>query len=706
MQLNDLTTCGGCFTDENGAPVAGGLLACYIPGSSVLKALYAADGTQLANPAGIGSDGYLSTPAYLGSGVSELKLYAPNVPGAIYDPDDFPGSDWRLVRSWQVRGSNGSTALPGVGSVAELQAFDCSGLSAGAVVAVSGYYASGDCPTRLFTLRDGTATGNGGTIFPALGGGRYWEWEPQGAVDVRTFGAVPGSNEDSTPAFVSAAAYANSQNLDLWLLPGIYTASGASISVDGVKIEDGVSVLVEDAGETFALNIGKRFDIQLSSGFRHASSAGKVLLDFSGYTGSAPVRTLWNEGWDPSAVGSPANADDVVNWAPASGTLVVSGSVNLAQDVARIEIEAATPDIIAYDTATSTQRSVNIGEIVSAGGQAMLSYGTFTIGKAYASAMKVGRTCSVSAPVLVDADWTIGTSYPAPDYSGVTLCGVPGGGLVKVTTTSDIPSATIAGVNSETAIFGDVSGIYGTGAIVCADASKPVKAQHFATLDSKAVKLVAASNGGTCDLGGLTATLETPTSYRVENGSVAIPANTAWTTSANFKRCKVSIGSGVVFASLNPLDSISVEMVDCETDAQIVVSGLIQDFLLLRNTYTGAGSALDVSGVTSWAGTCRIAENQPVSFNKSPTTPYWPQTEGELRSGGSGALVDYTDASKGGDTAPLVAADSLRMGFASCTATACYALGITGGLRAQTYDGNAAGAGAIWSVRFNFTKLS
>ena len=130
------------------------------------------------------------------------------------------------------------------------------------------------------------------------------------------------------------------------------------------------------------------------------------------------------------------------------------------------------------------------------------------------------------------------------------------------------------------------------------------------------------------------------------------------------------------------------------------------DTLLLRNSFTGAGSALDASGVTSWTGKCRIAENMPVSFNKSPSTPYWPQTEGELRSGGSGAWVEYTDASKGGDTSPLVAADSLRVGFASCTATACYAVGITNGLRANTYDGNAAGSGAIWSIRFNFTKLS
>ena len=49
MQLNDLTTCGGLFTDETGKPLAGGLLACYLPGSSIFKALYAEDGECIAH---------------------------------------------------------------------------------------------------------------------------------------------------------------------------------------------------------------------------------------------------------------------------------------------------------------------------------------------------------------------------------------------------------------------------------------------------------------------------------------------------------------------------------------------------------------------------------------------------------------------------------------------------------------------------------
>lgn len=727
MQFNDLTTCGGLFTDEEGKPLAGGLLACYLPGSSIFKALYSEDGTLVSNPAGIGSDGYLETPAYLGEGVSELKLYAPNRPGAVYDPDDFPGSDWRLVRSWKVRGSGGAQTLPSVTSIADLRLLDCTQMAAGAVVAVSGYYTQGDSPSRLFTLKDGSATDNGGTIIAALGGGRYWEWEPEGDIDVRTFGAIPDGDRDNRPMLVAAATAASSRYSGIVVPAGVYKVSEGVVSCYGLRLRAGTSFLNDTAGTLFSLKPYEWIDIGLTAGANNAASVGKVLLDFTIYVGSAPVRSLWNENWAPGEVGPGGGCD--VNWAPASGTLVVSGPVNLAQDVARIEVEqGANPvtQIDAYDVATSTQRSVTIGELVSVGGRAELQYGTFAIGKTYTSAFVPGRSGAVTADVLVDADWAISTAIQGGGgwrrgYAGLTLYGVPGGGLVSVSTVSDAADVNIAGVVSEAPVFGTLS-FYQGGKLIASDPLKQPKAKHFSTIGDEAVRIVAAANGGFVDLEGKTyASGANPGSVEIQNGEVSFSDNlTIDTGSPTYRNCRLSFGSGVAFgqgafgiwtkptmASCEVSGTFSAKYLtanDCVFDTQLALTGDMGDVLLLRNSYTGAGAALDVSGVTSWAGKCRIAENNPVYFGNtpSPTVGYWPQTEGELRAGATVANCDFTESTY----APMIAAGALRTAFGNCTTKATYCEPITGGVRVNTADGSSAGYGAVWHLRFNFTKLS
>ena len=712
MQLNDLTTCGGLFTDEEGKPLAGGLLACYLPGSSIFKALYAEDGTLVSNPAGIGSDGYLETPAYLGEGVSELKLYAPNRPGAVYDPDDFPGSDWRLVRSWRVRGSGGAQALPSVGSIADLRLLDCSQMASGAVVAVSGYYAQGDSPSRLFTLKDGSATDNGGTLIAALGGGRYWEWEPEGDIDVRTFGAIPDGDRDNRPLLVAAATAASSRYAGIVVPAGVYKVSAGVVSCYGLRLRAGASFQNDTAGTLFSLKPYEWIDIGLTAGANNAASVGKALLDFSTYVGSDPVRTLWNEGWGETDGGF---SGDVVNWAPTSGTLRLSGgAVALGQDVARIEVEADT------DVGAATGETPTIGELVSVGGKANFGYGSFTIGKTYTSALLLGRSSSVTADVLVDADWSIGTSYPAPSYAGLSLYGVPGGGLVSVSTVSDYADVTIVGVVSEAPVFGTLS-FYQGGKLIASDPLKQPKAKHFSTIGDEAVRIVAAANGGVVDLEGKTyVSGPNPSIVTVENGEVSFADNLTITTGEpTYRNCRLSFGSGVSFGQgalgvwtkpamiscevSGTFSAQNLTATDCVFDTQLVLSGDMGDVLLLRNSYTGAGAALDVSGVTSWAGKCRIAENNPVYFGNapSPTVGYWPQTEGELRAGSTTASCDFTE----GAYPPMIAAGTLRAAFGNCTTKATYCEPITGGVRVNTADGSSAGSGAEWYLRFNFTKL-
>ena len=709
MQLNDLTTCGGLFTDETGKPLAGGLLACYLPGSSIFKALYAEDGTLVSNPAGIGSDGYLETPAYLGEGVSELKLYAPNFPGAVYDPNDFPGTDWRLVRSWRVRGSGGAQALPSVTSIADLRHLDCTQMAAGAVVAVSGYYAQGDSPSRLFTLKDGSATDNGGTLIAALGGGRYWEWEPEGDIDVRTFGAIPGGDRDNRPMIAAAANLTISSYRGLSFPAGVYKVSAGEVSVRGVFMAAGVSFLNDTANTLFKLRILEWNNIRLDTSARDISSAGKVLLDFSGYYGSDPVNATWNFDWGEEDGGA-----DLVNWAPnpsysRAPFRVFGGNIAIAQDLGRVEIAALHPYIKA-----ATGYTPSIAEVVSTGGSAYFTSGAFTFGKCYASAASFNGA-TFSGNYILDEDVAIDYRF-----NGATIVGA--GGLAALNLTgADI---SLAGVESDGPIFGTITGGTTPPNIVRAPVGT-LKAFHFSDISTinAFASLYENSTNGEVDLGGRSTFAElkgvfVQNSATIRNGTVQILASASFNYPIAFEDCHLVVTNGAAFnvslslsrcevnGPVNVPTGAAITALDCTFKNRIALTGDMGDTLLLRNSFTGAGSALDASGVTSWTGKCRIAENMPVSFNKSPSTPYWPQTEGELRSGGSGAWVEYTDASKGGDTSPLVAADSLRVGFASCTATACYAVGITNGLRANTYDGNAAGSGAIWSIRFNFTKLS
>ena len=424
------------------------------------------------------------------------------------------------------------------------------------------------------------------------------------------------------------------------------------------------------------------------------------------------MRTLWNEGWGETDGGF---SGDVVNWAPTSGTLRLSGgAVALGQDVARIEVEADT------DVGAATGETPTIGELVSVGGKANFGYGSFTIGKTYTSALLLGRSSSVTADVLVDADWSIGTSYPAPSYAGLSLYGVPGGGLVSVSTVSDYADVTIVGVVSEAPVFGTLS-FYQGGKLIASDPLKQPKAKHFSTIGDEAVRIVAAANGGVVDLEGKTyVSGPNPGIVTVENGEVSFADNLTITTGEpTYRNCRLSFGSGVSFGQgalgvwtkpamiscevSGTFSAQNLTATDCVFDTQLVLSGDMGDVLLLRNSYTGAGAALDVSGVTSWAGKCRIAENNPVYFGNapSPTVGYWPQTEGELRAGSTTASCDFTE----GAYPPMIAAGTLRAAFGNCTTKATYCEPITGGVRVNTADGSSAGSGAEWYLRFNFTKL-
>lgn len=690
----------GVILDDAGKPCAGGLLWFLDEAASTPRNIWSRDGDALRNPLPLGSDGCLTVQPYLEQGNYSLRLYKPTSPGAVYDPDDFPNGDWALVRTWLAAGAVPQTQLNGlsVEGVDGLKNLSVEDFAPGTAVIVDGYYQRGDCEARVFVLREGSATPDDATIVSALGGGAYWEWTPGGTLDARSFGAVPDGIRDVSGSLAALAAYAAAHSCAVVLPAGTYLVGGeGSVSFRHLSIQEGVSFVNGAAGSLYKIAVTGSIDCLLSAPLRNAGSAGKVLLDFTDAPSDLRARTSWNDGWGEVS----GNGYSIVDWAGAA-TLAVSTNVALSQDVARIEVEAA-----AEVNGKPLGAAVNIGEVVSAGGQAVFAFGNFNIGKAYASAMRLGRTTTGSTiAVLVDTDWSISTAYPAPDYSGVVLYGVPNGGLVSVTTTSSDASVTIGGVVSESAVFGTLS-LYTGGGMTCADSTKPLLAKHFSTLDADACRLVSVANGNVVDLEGRTATLSAPLSGATfKDGSVVIEDSTAWTNSVSFLRCALSIGAGVAFGTPNPLEARAFSFVDCTTDAPIVLVGGISGFVATGNTYTGAGSALDVSGVTSWTGHVRVAGNFPAEHIRTPADAYWPQTEGAILSGTTSGSSNNITATP--SNYPVV----LFIGSTDCALVATTQLGkavkaypVDGSsFKVETADGSNFASGDRVSCFYNYSR--
>lgn len=692
----------GVILDDAGKPCAGGLLWFLDEAASTPRNIWSRDGEALRNPLPLGSDGCLTVQPYLEQGNYSLRLYKPTHPGAVYDPDDFPNGDWALVRTWIAAGAVPQTQLNGlsVEGVDGLKNLSVEDFAPGTAVIVDGYYQRGDCEARVFVLRDGSATPDNATIVEALGGGAYWEWTPGGTLDARAFGAVPDGIRDVSGSLSALAAYAAAHSCAVVLPAGTYLVGGeGSVSFRHLSIQEGVSFVNGAAGSLYKISVSGTIDCLLSSPLRNAGSAGKVLLDFTDAPSDLRARTSWNDGWGETGIGGYS----LVDWA-GDATLVLDSNISLGQDVKRLEATYRGDYMNWEVSADGTARG--IGELVSAGGKAEVKWGSFSIGTANASAFLPGVSFSGTANVLVDADFSVYAAYNAPGFSGVVLYGVPNGGLVSVSTSSGYGSLTIGGVVSDQPIFGAVS-IYAGGGFSTADSTKPLKARHFATLDADTCKLVSVANGNVVDLEGRTATLSSPLSGATfKDGSVVIEDSTAWTNSASFLRCALSIGSSVSFGTPNPLEACAFSFVDCTTDAPIVLVGGISGFVATGNTYTGAGSALDVSGVTSWSGHVRVAGNFPAEHIRTPADAYWPQTEGAILSGTTSGSSNNITATP--SNYPVV----LFIGSTDCALVATTQLGkavkaypVDGSsFKVETADGTNFSSGDRVSCFYNYSR--
>lgn len=625
----------GVILDDAGKPCAGGLLWFLDEAASTPRNIWSRDGEALRNPLPLGSDGCLTVQPYLEQGNYSLRLYKPTNPGAVYDPDDFPNGDWALVRTWIAAGAVPQTQLNGlsVEGVDGLKNLSVEDFAPGTAVIVDGYYQRGDCEARVFVLRDWSATPDDATIVEALGGGAYWEWTPGGTLDARAFGAVPDGIRDVSGSLSALAAYAAAHSCAVVLPAGTYLVGGAgSVSFADLTIQRGVSFVNGGAATLFEIRATGRLDCQLTEPLRSLSSTGSVKLSISVDAGD--VYTFWNYHWNGSAnvldwCGR-SRAISGRTWGGGFGTendLSTAGGVYLKE----LAIYSSSDLILSGDgvNASSISGIVNLGGtgrfnvagVVFADGSRLNTSAVKSISPA--SSIASGGYLTVVADKSTAADWgatsaigTTGTACPLDtNYIYFELCG----GILGF-----VDGSNIAGVVRT----GEGGGI-GSGYITCGTAGS-LKASLWTTpISADAVRSICENSvDGWADLEGRLCLVSSNNAnpFKVKNGNVLFDYSPAlaYVGGIGLKNCAVSGGFSI---------GTACEVSGCTFDAPIVLAGsAFPNCEIVGNSYTGAGSALDVSSVTSWSGHVRVAGNFPAEHIRTPADAYWPQTEGAILS--------------------------------------------------------------------------
>lgn len=180
------------FFDDEGNPLAGGLLYTYAAGTTTPLATYtnSGGGTANANPIVLDSRG----EAAIWLGPARYKLVLKTADDVeIWTQDNIRDFNSYLSETWQV-----------VNSIAELKA-----LSSDAITRafVTGYYSVGDGGGGFYWYdsSDTSSSDNGGTVIVATDGGR-WKLQHDGDVYFEQFGAVGDGTEDDYPAISELCA--------------------------------------------------------------------------------------------------------------------------------------------------------------------------------------------------------------------------------------------------------------------------------------------------------------------------------------------------------------------------------------------------------------------------------------------------------------------------------------------------------------------
>lgn len=222
------------FFGKDGLPVSGGRVHFVKPDCSAAPtdaedpdyiAIYDTDGMALANPLGLNDLGSFDTQPFAEDGIDfRMIVEAPTGVPAELESEAPAWSQLYIIDSKAQKISVEWSGVASVGGLPDLRKADPSS----SPVVVLGYSEAGDfCPARVFQWVENLYAENYGThvrsTLSEYKSAGTWVCEPSGLVDVRWFGAEPGSGVSASTSL--SYAVDSHPNIPLYFPPGEYSLS-------------------------------------------------------------------------------------------------------------------------------------------------------------------------------------------------------------------------------------------------------------------------------------------------------------------------------------------------------------------------------------------------------------------------------------------------------------------------------------------------
>jgi len=218
---------GDQHLDDNGKPLSRGKLYFYETGTSTAKATYSDAAMTVLHPAYVTLDAAGRQPDIFFEGAAKLVVQSS---ASVQIDESDPIYPIGLVN---IGGTYNEDA---VSSVALLRALDAP-VDDGVVIELLGYVLAGDGGggTMYWDADNASADDDGIVFLPTghVGNGR-WVRRYSGALDVKWFGAIPGS--DCLAGIVAATEAAEALGLPVLVSAGVYPVSDYIPMLDGMDL--------------------------------------------------------------------------------------------------------------------------------------------------------------------------------------------------------------------------------------------------------------------------------------------------------------------------------------------------------------------------------------------------------------------------------------------------------------------------------------
>ena len=303
-----------CF-DNDGRPLAGGMITTYLAGTTTLQATYAPGSTP-------------SAPVYNTNPIILDACGRAQVLWNIYSAYDIVVSDWQgnqlyTIKGWAVT-TSGTLSVGFVGSISALRALPAGQFS---LVYVAGYYLPADGVTGTFGWNaTGSRDDDGGVNIVPAGGTRPGEWQRlfTGNVDPRWFGAHGDGSDDDTAAFEAAlnyiSLYDNSAILNL--TAGSYSLSElAGLTLTAI-FEPNALIVWQQVSATLTVTA------YISDGdtTRHFASAGGGPIVFAN---TMTVKVQWFGAKVDGTTDDTGFIQEAISAVPIGGTLLLGNGTSI-----------------------------------------------------------------------------------------------------------------------------------------------------------------------------------------------------------------------------------------------------------------------------------------------------------------------------------------------------------------------------------------